>query len=164
MKQQMIAAILGAIIFTPIIGKGAETEAGAEEQLSPRKIREVGEKRDRSKIRELRKIKSKPEKTRHSEAYEAQISLAKMGEKTEMDEVIAETKSDDPAIQAEAIKKLELIGGKQAVRALVGLLDDVRIRRGRPEKRPDGTMRDSDVGFGPPSFSAIKALKKLAGC
>lgn len=129
--------------------------------MSPQQIREAGKKKDRSKIQQLRRIKTNHEKTRHSEAYNAQVSLAQIGEKAEMDEIITESKSDDPAVQAEAIQKLEYVGNKQAVRALAGLLDDMRIRRGRPEKGSDGKMRDSDVGFGPPSYSAIKVLKKL---
>lgn len=160
-RQRLLAAMLGIAIFAPAIGNGADAELSTEEQISPRKIREAGEKKDRSKIQQLRRIKAKREKTRHSEAYDAQVSLAKMGEKAEIDEIIAETKSDDPAVQFEAIKKLEYVGNKQAVRALIDLLGDMRIRRGLPEKGPDGKMRESDVGFGPPSYSSMKALKKL---
>jgi hypothetical protein len=153
------ATYICGLVLLPSASRAAESATG--DLVNPDKVLEWGNKKDRTKVQNLRRLKARREKHRHSLAANAQMALAKVGERAEMDEIIAETKSNDPAVQAYAIEKLSYVGNNEAIRNLIGLLDDMRIRRGLPEKGADGKMHDSDVGFGPPSYAAIKALIKL---
>ena len=63
-----------------------------------------------------------------SGAYLAHIALAKLGDPNVLPEVFAELESTDDVAQEAAIAKLGQIGGKEAYRKLLQLLDDKSTR------------------------------------
>lgn len=144
---------------------GDESTSGSDEEVrewvDPKKVLELGNKGDRSSIPHLRKVKARKEKHKNSAAYNAQMALAKLGESGEMEEIVAETRSSDPGIQAEGIEKLAYVANKTALRMLVGLLDDPGKYRRAVWIGPDGKQRHSDVIYEPPSIQACRALMKI---
>ena len=99
------------------------------------------------------------------EASNAQMALAKLGEKKQLDEILSELYSDDPAIQDDAIKKLTYVGGKDSIRTLAKLLDDTKWRQMKgfdPNQRgPHGEIPQGRVLYPPRSLLAMKALAQI---
>lgn len=159
---------LGYLLSVTLVGVlAAEKEAmnaldeETREWVDPKKVLELGDKKDRSSIAYLRKIRARKDKHKNSAAYNAQMALAKLGEAREMEEIVVESKASDPEKQAEAIEKLAYIANQTAVLTLVSMLDDPgKYRRGL-WIGPDGKQRHGDVIYEPPSIQACRALMKV---
>lgn len=151
--------LIGMLVLT--MASATAAEDASEEWADPKAILEMGNKRDVSKVKFLRKLKAGKEKHKNSPAVSAQMALAKMGEEQEMNEIVAESRSDDPAVQSEAIEKLRYVANKRAIRELIDLLDHpAKFRRNR-SKGSSGKIREGHVIFGPPSHQAMEALGEV---
>lgn len=148
--------------------KKAGRRAELVERISkndPRAILELADEGDKSAIPMLREELKKKDKRFGSAATNAQMALAKLGERKQLDEILAENDSDDPAVQDHAIEKLAYVGGKEAIRKLGALLNDEQWRSMKgfdPKKRgPKGEQPQGDVVFLPRSQLAVKALSRI---
>ena len=101
------------------------------------------------------------DKSLRGAAANAQMALARLGEKREMDEILAESKSDDPEVTLASVKKHGYVRSKAAVQALVLQLDDTKLKR-KSQRGPDGKIRTGHVIFGAPAFEAAKELADIA--
>lgn len=128
-------------------------------------ILELGSLGDRSAIPYLQKLLTS-QKHFGSASSNAQMALAKLGEKTQFAEILNELKSDDPAVQDNAVKKLTYVGGYESIRALINLLDDSAWREMKgfdPNRRgPKGEAPQGDVAFLPLGYMAMLALSQIA--
>jgi HEAT repeat protein len=130
---------------------------------------EMGRRGDKSVVPYLQALWEKTSKDSRSETNpkwvaNIQMALAKLGEKKQVDEIWKELKNDDPSIQTAAIKKLTYVGGNQAVLALVNLLDNSVLLRGKSMQRsPSSTeqVRQGVVFFGPLNLMAMEALGQI---
>lgn len=125
-------------------------------------ILELGSLGDKSVVPVLRGILSRASHRNYGgEAANAQMALAKLGEKQQLKEILAEFDSDDPALQDDAIKKLTYVGGNESVRALVKLLDDKQWRKGKDGAGPKGEPPMDKVFYSPRYILAMKALAQI---
>lgn len=154
-----VGLFLLAALWSP-----APTNAGdVQEAVSspdPKEILEIGRTGDKSKIAQLRKLKEKKDKSLHGEAVSAQMALARLGEKREMDEILTEANDTDPEVKLNAVKKLGYVGNTAAVNALALQLDDMKLRR-KSSRGQDGVMRPGHVIFGAPALAAVKELSDI---
>lgn len=163
MKKMLISTLwlvsLGLAMPTKTFS--ASTEEPVEESVDPKQVLEIGDKRDTKKIQYLKRLKARKEKHKNSPASNAQMALAKMGEKKEMDEIVAEAKSAEPDVQSEAIEKLRYVGNKPAVRELRSLLSSSAKNRRKEWKGADGKVQRGHVIFEAPRHQAVRALQGL---
>lgn len=153
--------ILAVQLTSPFAIVAHAVDGSTDEWIDPQKIRELGDKKDAANIPYLKRVKARGEKRTNSAAVNAQMALAKLGEKREMDEIVLETKSLDPAVQEYAIDKLAYVANKSAVRALIDLLDDKSKHRRKVWESKDGRKRVSDVIHEPASHQAMRVLIKI---
>lgn len=106
---------------------------------------------DKGEVGIISHIKTLPRSRRESEAFEAHIALAKLGDPNVMPEISAELASDDTVAQDTAILKLVRIGSKEAYQKLFELLDDTTPRPSVPDElirtKSHQTMQELNVVF-----------------
>ena len=128
-------------------------------------ILQMGSLGDQSAVPYLQKIREDSSEGFGSASSYAQMALAKLGVKKELDEILKEANSDDPAIQQAAVKKLGYIGGRDAIGALVGLLDQNKYRSMKgfdPNRRgPNGERPQGREVFPPLNLDAMRALSQI---
>lgn len=105
-------------------------------------------------IRLLRKTVRRYSKGNSSVAEDARLALAKLGDQHELEAVLCEVHSDNPSVQARALKdKLRYIGGWAAISALSTLLADT------PDNQKGVAL--GDMAFGSRTHVAIAILREL---
>lgn len=164
----LVASAFSFVSVTQAQGKKVERLTGVVERVQKndaKAILEFGEDGDKSVIPMLREELLKKDKRFGGAASNAQMALAKLGEKKQLDEILAENDSDDPVTQDHAIEKLAYVGGKEAIVKLGSLLSDDQYRSMKgfdPNKRgPRGEQPQGDVVFLPRSELATKALSRI---
>lgn len=130
-------------------------------------ILEIGRRREKSIIPLLREQAKLENKSFGGAAASAQMALAKLGERVEMDQILAELRDENPAVQSDAVRKLTYIGGNEAVVVLGSLLADTNWRRSKryyPSRRgPHGERPRSAPWYEPPAYMAARALAQVTG-
>lgn len=93
-------------------------------------ILEAGNSGDLTLIPYLKQLVSnaKARSNSNSSAYEAHIALAKLGGNDALQQILAEIDAENPDVQDNAMKKLSLVGGKEAFKKFYQLLDDTAPR------------------------------------
>lgn len=161
MKISVGLFLLSGALWISAPSHAADGQDASPSLTDPKEILEIGRKGDKSKIAQLRKLKAGKDKSLRGAAANAQMALARMGEKREMDEILAEAKDDDPEVKLNSVKKLGYVRNKAAVQALALQLDDTKLKR-KSFKDKDGKSRVGHVIFGAPAFEAIKELSDIA--
>jgi len=124
-------------------------------------VLELGSTGDQTIIPYLQKLLENPNKVFGGVAANAQMALAKLGQKKQMDEILVELESNDPSLQDNAIKKLIYVANNEAIKALAKLLDDNKWRKGPDWVGPKGERAMDKVFYSPRSELAMKALSQI---
>lgn len=170
MKSMMLLFVLLTEACTQCVLAGNETKVmkATKEELiknieggNKNAILELGSIGDQSVIPFLEKLLQSPNKNFGGVAANAQMALAKLGRKEQLDEILAELNSEDWGLQDHAIKKLAYVGGNESVKALVKLLDDRKWRKGKEWSGPKGERAMDKVFYSPRSDLAMKALAQI---
>lgn len=112
-------------------------------------------------IPRLRRLKARKGKEFATYTNAAQMALAKLGERRELDEILEESRSDEADVRSNALEKLAYVGGKTAINALAAQLEEKARFRATKLKMKDGSFIEGDAAFPPPSHQAMAALEKL---
>lgn len=137
-------------------------------------ILKAGDSGDLTLIPYLKQLASnmKGRSNSNSSAYEAHIALAKLGDNEALQQILAGIDAENPDVQDKAMKKLSLVGGKEAFKKFHQLLDDTAPRE-NPEcqKRLENFKKNHpeggncgfccDVVFFSKSVSAILLLSDM---
>jgi hypothetical protein len=132
----------------------------AAERGDRQAILELGSLGDKSAIPVLNRIAGQPDRF-HEAAASAHMALAKLGVQSEFDLIVKDLHSDDPAVQYNAVQKLEYIASPQAIRTLIGLLDDSKWRTGKSVRGPHGEPPQDKLIYVPQSYAAMQALARI---
>lgn len=124
-------------------------------------VLELGEEGDGSVVQMLRELRKKGEKHFGAPGANAQMALAKLGEKKEFDEIVGELNSEDPRTQDNAIEKLTYIGGPKAIKALCPLLQMDKTRRPKWNMPVGGVNPKGKVFYASLGVMAARALAKI---
>ena len=129
-------------------------------------ILKIGREGDESLIPTLKLIKQSSSNRNFGSVYcNAQMAMAKLGDKESMAEIVAELDNDDPMFQNHAIAKLAYVGNAKAIEMLLSLLrnDSPRTMKGYdPSNRgPDGELPQGKIIYLPVNIIAMKALAEI---
>jgi HEAT repeat protein len=133
----------------------------AAERGDTQAILNLGTLGDKSSIPLLTPIAAQPDTGFHSAPANARMALAKMGVEAEFDRIVKELQSEDPAIQYNAVQKLEYVRGTKAIKVLIGLLSDNKWRVSQADPGPHGEPPLDKVFYEPQSFAAMQALARI---
>lgn len=128
-------------------------------------ILELGYLGDLSVVPYLRKLLQQPNKNFGGVSSNAQMALAKLGDKEQMQVILSELGSQNPHLQHQAVKKLAYVGGDDSIRALARALTETKWKVGKdhdPEARgPKGERPMDRVVYRPLALAAMKALAQI---
>lgn len=146
--------------------KTLEEEAKTSNSMDEKQIREIllklGVAGDESAKLILRKYASMiPVKRSSNISGIAQISLAKLGNEKEFQQIVNELSSDDPFVQTDAFTKLGMVGNKRAVNILGEYLFDNKSPVARAVVIPKGEKRQGVLEFFSRSHLAAQALAQI---
>ena len=135
MKQTIFLAITFVLLVFPcsaqeqnqIMSDSAKELAQKIKTGDYESIREMGNSGDDTIIPYLKTLTSKESKWIVND--NAQMALAKLGEKEYLNQILAEVDAESPDVQDKAMKKLSYIGGKTAFKKFYELLDDTTTRQ-----------------------------------
>jgi HEAT repeat protein len=130
MKRTILLAVIFALLILPcsaqeqnqIMSDSAKELAEKIKTGDYESILEMGTSGDRTIIPYLKVLASKESKWIVHD--NAQMALAKLGEKEYLNQILAEVDAESPDIQDKAMKKLSYVGGKAAFKKFYELLDD----------------------------------------
>jgi hypothetical protein len=77
----------------------------------------------------------------------AHVALAKLGDQTAFDEIVAELRDADRAIHSQAFTKLGMVGNTHAIKILASYLSDTSIPKVDESSLPPGTVPADDIEF-----------------
>ena len=93
------------------------------------------------------------------------MALSRLGDEKEKGTILAEANSDDPMLQEHAVSKLAYVGGKDAIKILIGLLGIDKDRYAKwydPNRRgPNGERPICVVIYEPLNLVAMRALAQM---
>lgn len=148
----------------------ATVKSGVTED-SLRMIIEAGESGDKSVIPYLEKLASQPSERNvlHSIESYAQVALAKLGMDYQLNMILKQVDDENIFVQDVGMKKLAMVGGRNAFATFLRLLDDTDYRsekfiKDEPEKIVDGRphSKKGDEVLEPRSYLAMTLLTEIS--
>lgn len=156
--------VTNVLSSTELIAQLEDTKSFHSNDSVKEIISKLGESGDKKAISALQRYLTRSESKRPGTigGY-TQVALAKLGDDNAFNEIIQQTKTNDPIIHHESFIKLGMIGNEKAINTLGQYLfiDEPPPRDIPPAKGPHGEQRQDVVKFFRPSYLAAQTLETI---